>query len=478
MTAVLRFPEVRASAVSFRTIVAPFCLLLVLLAGTACNLQANTIPPSGGFRATVPATQNSAPVYTPTPTVTATPTPTDTPVGPPTATMTATPGPTPGVQTLTPASPDGAPPAIGPVDAGLSATAGWSCDDFPCEDDIDGFLERIRVPDGFAVSHLGRFPGTPMQITYGPDGNLYATVLENGTRRGAVYRMFPDGSVERYSEAVIVSPLGLAFQPGSDVLYVSARMTDDAGGGVWRILPNREYEAVVTDLPCCFMLIENQPNGLVFGPDGYLYLGVGAISDQAEPPPGRMSNYLEPQEHEAAILRIHPHTGELNVYARGIRNPYDLAFGVDGQLYATDNGLLNGPGDRLLAVEEGAHYGWPYYRERGCDNCPTIPPGLDVAPDLLDLPNRTLPRGITVYTATQFPEDMFGDLFVAFWNGTENAQRIVRIAPGDIPANGQYTPQPFMTGLIRPIDVIVAPDGALVVADYIYGHVWSVRYEG
>lgn len=448
----------------------------MLLALAACNLQSSG-GGGGGFRATVPATLNSAPVYTPTPPATDTPTPTDTPEGPPTATMTHTPGPTPGVQTLTPAVPDGAPPAIGRVSASVSADSGWSCDDFPCEDDIDGWMARIRVADGFTLSHVGRFPGEPQQMTYGRDGNLYATVLEEGTRRGAVYRMFADGSVERYSEAVIVSPLGLAFQPSSDVLYVSARMSDMEGGGVWRILPDRAFEPVVIDLPCCFQIIDNQPNGLVFGPDGYLYLGVGALSDQAEPPPGRMSNYLEPQEFEASILRIHPHTGETSVYARGIRNPYDLAFGVDGRLYATDNGLLDGPGDRLLAVEEGAHYGWPYYRERGCDNCPTIPPWLEVASDLLVLPNRTLPRGIVTYTATQFPADMFGDLFVAFWNAGPNGQRVVRIDPDDIPPFGEYTPEPLVTGLLRPVDLVVDPDGALVVADYIYGHVWRVRYE-
>ena len=447
-------------------------MALALLALTACNLQ--TTQTNGGFRATVPATQNSAPVYTPTPTATATPLPTDTPAGPPTATLTSTPGPTPGVQTLTPVSPDGAPPAIGAAPAGLSEATGWSCDDFPCEDDLDGFMERIQAPDGFALAHVGQFPGQPMQMTYGRDGALYATVLEDGGRFGAVYRMFPDGATERYTPNIIVSPVGLAFQPGSDVLYVSARMTPESGGGVWRFPPGGEPEAVVTDLPCCFQIINNQPNGLVFGPDGYLYLGVGALTDQAEPPPGRTSNYVTPQDDEAAILRIHPHTGEFSVYARGIRNPYDLAFGVDGQLYATDNGLLGGPGDRLLAVDEGAHYGWPYYRERGCDNCPTIPPGLEVAPDLLPLPDRTQPRGLIAYTATQFPEDMFGDLFVAFWNAGPEGQRIVRIDPAASP----LTAEPFVTGLIRPVDVTLAPDGSLVVADFIYGHVWRVTYEG
>ena len=39
----------------------------------------------------------------------------------------------------------------------------------------------------------------------------------------------------------------------------------------------------------------------------------------------------------------------------------------------------------------------------------------------------TLPRGIVAYTGSQFPSNLFGNLFVAFWNGTTDSQRIVRI---------------------------------------------------
>jgi hypothetical protein len=35
-----------------------------------------------------------------------------------------------------------------------------------------------------------------------------------------------------------------------------------------------------------------------------------------------------------------------------------------------------------------------------------------------------------------------------------------------------------VTGLIRPVDVTLDPEGALVVADFIYGHIWRVRYTG
>jgi hypothetical protein len=447
----------------------------------------------GAFQATIPPEEQSAPIYTETPTHTPTATPTYTPSPTLTATLTPTPTPTltatptltvtPTLQllTLTPASPAGAPPAYQHVAAGLTTPEGWSCGDFPCEDDIAGFLQRIEVPPGYQLEHLGRFPGQPLQITYGPDQRLYATVLENGTRRGAVYALDAGGNAQRYSDEFI-SPVGLAFQPGTDTLYVSARVTMEADGGLWRVLPDGTSELVIDDLPCCFSSIDNQPNGMTFGPDGYLYLGVGALTDHAEPPDPRRQRNAVIHPHEAAILRIQPHTGQVEAYAQGIRNPYDLTFDSSGQFYATDNGLLEGPGDRLLRVDEGGHYGWPYWRSRGCSACPLPDLRIDIGPDLVRFPDYTLPRGLVAYTHTQFPENVFDSLFVALWHALPDAQRVVRIDPRTVPTDPdllrEYQPEPFITGLIRPVDVTIAPDGSLVVADFIYGHVWGVRYVG
>lgn len=467
--------NVRIHAVLLRRCAA---IVLALLA-SACGGQ----PTPQAFQATLPPTRQSAPIYSPTPTLTSTPTPTFTPTPTPTLTPTPTftptptPTPTQPLWTLTPVSNQGAPAAeAGP--AGFSPTAGWSCDDFPCEDDLEGFLRRIQVPPGYVVEHVGRFPGQPMQIVYGPDGRLYGTVLEAGTRNGAVYALNPDGSAERYSGSLI-SPVGLAFQPGTQVLYVTARMTPVQGGGLWRIPPGGgQPEPVITGLPCCLSLIDNQPNGIVFGPDGYLYLGIGSLTDRGESTQPESRPYADIHPHEAAVLRVQPHTGAFEVYASGIRDPYDLAFGPDGQLYATDSGILAGPGDRLLAVDRGGFYGWPYYRLRGCADCPLRAAEV-IAPDLFTFPDYSLPRGLVAYTGAQYPSNLFGSLFVTLWNGAPHAQRVVRIDPRDWRlGRDDYAPEPFITGLIRPVDLTLDPDGALVVADYIYGHAWRVRYTG
>jgi glucose/arabinose dehydrogenase len=489
----------RNLSVQVTAILCGLCSILLL---AACDTLA-TSPNNGAFQATLPPTLASAPVYTATPTPTASLTPTITPsptLTPtltltPTATLTLTLTPTPTLTpsptftpspvptqplfTLTPISQIGMPPAVTPLAAVLAPTAGWSCEDFPCEGDVDGFMQRIQVPAGYALERAGKFPGQPMQITVGPDGRLYATVLEGGTRNGAVYALNADGSAQRYS-GDLISPVGLAFQPGTDVLYVTARTMLTQGGALYRIpsgggLP----EPILTDLPCCLSIIDNQPNGLTFGPDGYLYMAIGALTDHAESPRPKNQPFADILPNEAAVLRIQPHTGAVEVFASGLRNPYDLAFDAFGVLYATDNGIIAGPGDRVLALSKGAFYGWPYWRERGCEACPPTKASVTIAPDLLALPDLTLPRGLVAYTGTQFPADAANNLFVALWNGTPDGQRVVRINPRD-PLLGQegYTPQPFVTGLIRPVDVALSPDGSLLVADFIYGYVWRVRYTG
>jgi glucose/arabinose dehydrogenase len=358
----------------------------------------------------------------------------------------------------------------------MTTAEGWSCGDFPCEDDIDGWLERIGVPPGFGVSHVGDFPGQVRQIAYGPDERLYATVLEEGTLAGAVYVANADGSTERYSPTMN-QPIGLAFQPGTDVLYVAARHQSGESGVLWRVESDGKMDAVIDDLPCCFQEMGSQPNGLVFGPDGYLYMGIGAVTDHAESsdPASRPNDEIGPLE--ASVLRIQPHTGDIERYAAGLRNPFDLTFTVDGQFYATDQGLVTGPGDRILRIDEGANYGWPYYRARGCADCPPTRGRLDISPDLLMLPDFTLPSGIVAYYGDQFPAVMQDTLLVALWNGTEWAQRVVWIDPND-PALGSedYVLKPFVTGLVRPIDLAVAPDGSVVVVDFAYGHVWRISY--
>ncbi len=374
-----------------------------------------------------------------------------------------------GFVSLTVLSFNGASSPIPVTGASFSANEGWSCGDFPCEGDLDGWLERLRVPEGFSIAHVGQFKGQVQQMVLAQDGALYATVLENGTRYGAVYRLNADKTTTRYSNA-LASPFGLAFHPTTGVLYVSSRLTPLEGGMIWRILPDGQAEVVRDDLPCCYMEIENQVNGLFFGDDGFLYVGVGSLTDRAESSSPRTRAYDELLPNEANVLRINPETGELTVFASRIRNPQDITQDSTGNFYATDRGTASGIGDRLLALKDGAQYGFPFYGNRGCEDCP---PNLGAGisePDVLSFEAYTLPMGLVAYTGTQFPSNFLDTLFVALWN----TGRVLWVNPSTVPPESV----PFVTGLLRPSDVLIAPDGTLWVSDWLYGHVWRVRYEG
>lgn len=353
------------------------------------------------------------------------------------------------------------PPAYVPPPVEDSPSSGWSCSEFPCEDDREAFLQRIRVPEGFALEHVGRFPGLVQQIAYGVDGRLHATVLEDGSAYGAVYTLQEDGHTTRYP-AFFLAPIGLAVHPKTGELFVSARVSESAGG-IWRLREELSPQVIRSDLPCCMEFPGNQPNGMVFDASGVLYIGIGARSDY-----GETGEDLLPEE--ASLLRLDVATGQSEVIARGLRNPFDVVLSSTGQLYVTDQGTLRGQGDRVLSIEEGAHYGWPYWRWRGCVVCPPLPPELTIADDWLILPEYSAPRGIAVYEGEQFPHNFLGSVFVTLWLNAAEGQRILWLDPA------AETFETFVSGLMRPTDVVIAPDGTLVFADSVYGDIWRVRY--
>lgn len=68
------------------------------------------------------------------------------------------------------------------------------------------------------------------------------------------------------------------------------------------------------------------------------------------------------------ILRMNPDGTGLEVYAWGLRNPYGVAWGPDGRLYASENGFdergsrpIANAEDNLWVIRQDAWYGWPDY---------------------------------------------------------------------------------------------------------------------
>jgi glucose/arabinose dehydrogenase len=210
-------------------------------------------------------------------------------------------------------------------------------------------------------------------------------------------------------------------------------------------------------------------NGIAFGPDGYGYVAVGARADHGEilggPNDGEQDE-LHP--FEASILRFSPDGTQVEVYARGLRNSFDIAWDAKGRLFAADNMPDFGPPEEFNLVEPGGEHGYPWY---DCDACFPAPDDLSLVPPIHTFVAHSAPTGVTAYLDDDFP-GYFDSLFVTLWSAFPEAQRIVWFGPGGVETTT------FATGFAAPIDLTVGPDGALYVADWATGIIFRIAYVG
>jgi glucose/arabinose dehydrogenase len=226
---------------------------------------------------------------------------------------------------------------------------------------------------------------------------------------------------------------------------------------------------------------------LVASADGSkLYVGVGSNSNIGE-------NGMAAEAHRAAVLEIDPATGATRVFASGLRNPVGLDWHPrSGVLFAVVNerdelGSDLVP-DYLTAVREGAFYGWPYsYWGQHVDARVEPPaPALvasAVKPDYA-LGSHVAPLGLAFYDGELLPARYANGAFVGLhgsWNRDPLAGYKVVFVPF-VDGRPAGAIEDVLTGFVdangdargRPVGVVVANDGALLVADDVGNMVWRL----
>jgi glucose/arabinose dehydrogenase len=230
--------------------------------------------------------------------------------------------------------------------------------------------------------------------------------------------------------------------------------------------------------------------GLLLSRDGKtLFVAVGSGSNVAE-------NGLEAERNRANILVMNLDGSNLRVFASGLRNPVGMDFEpVTGMLWTAVN-ERDELGDELVpdymtSVKEGGFYGWPfsYFGQHEDPRLAGQRPDLVAQAIVPDVPlgSHTASLGLAFYTGQQFPEKYRGGAFIGqrgSWNRSQFAGYRVAFVPfkEGKPAG---PPEDFLTGFIanepevfgRPVGVVVAPDGALLVADEIGAVIWRVAYK-
>lgn len=323
-----------------------------------------------------------------------------------------------------------------------------------------GLIEAqgIELPAGFGSAKYFGGLSRPTSMTFGPDRRLY--VAQQGGEVVAIVDDNGDGVGDRkivYADG-FGTLLGLAFV-GPD-LYAShsgkvTLVRDMNGDGQADFRKD-----IVAGLPTG----RHQNDEVVLGPDGFLYMGIGSTTDTGP----------ERDERSATIVRFEPDGSEFEIYARGLRNPYGLAFDRDGNLFATDNGPDSPPGpDELNHIVKGGNYGYPDYFG-------DPPPGSGTIAPVVNLQTHSSSNGFAFYYGSQFPEEYRGNAFIAQWGSLTNdpaiGKRIVRVPLTPLGSTFKGEELVFATGFERPIDVVVDHEGALLVSDWGTGDITRIYW--
>lgn len=343
-------------------------------------------------------------------------------------------------------------------------------------------VSRIKLPAGFRADVFAHgMPGARTMVQ-GAKGTIFV-----GSRTiGRLYAVTQkDGKTETRTLAQgLTSPNGLAFRDGS--LYVFAI------NKVFRydnIEDNLDKLPEPVDLSAAFNLPSDAQHGwkyVAFGPDGKLYVPVGANCNICE---------VNPATH-AHIRRYNADGSGMEIVARGVRNTVGFDWHpVTKEMWFTDNGRDwagdNGPEDELNRIakgQEGASFGFPYCHANATPDQDVVKPKAcaDVVMPAALMGPHSAALGMKFYTGSVFPAKYQNAAFIArhgSWNRTKRFGYDVVVA---IPQkNGKAKVEPFLTGMLdevknefhmRPTHILQLKDGSLLVSDELYGALYRISY--
>lgn len=341
-------------------------------------------------------------------------------------------------------------------------------------------LAAIKLPPGFKIEiYADDLPGA-RSMARSPSGVLYV-----GTRsEGVVYALVDRNRDRKADETIIIarglnSPNGVAFKDGS--LYVAE---------IDRILRYDDIEKDLARPPAPAVLAAAFPKDrhhgwkfIRFGPDGLLYVPVGAPCNVCE----------RKEKLYASIARLDPAGEKIEIVAEGVRNTvgFDWHPGTK-ELWFTDNGRDwlgdDAPPDELnRAPKTGLHFGFPYVHGAAVRD-PRYGDGRDLSgytAPAMELGAHVAALGMRFYTGAMFPPEYRNRVFIAehgSWNRTSpSGYRITSVEIRDGKAvNYKVFAEGWLKGFRawgRPVDLEILPDGSMLVSDDKRGAVYRISRE-
>lgn len=347
---------------------------------------------------------------------------------------------------------------------------------------LENRLLLATVPGGFEDVPIATGIAAPTAMAVAPDGRIFVT------QQGGAVRVIKDGSLlpTPFLQTAVSSEgerglLGVAFDPAFAtnkfvyVYYTTA--TSPIHNRVSRFVANGDVvqpgsETVLLELDNLTSARNHNGGAIHFGNDGKLYVATGDNADGANSQ--NLGNLL------GKILRINPTPGNVvpqdnpfvgtpgargEIWALGLRNPFTFSVqrGTD-RIFVNDVGQVTW--EEINHLQRGGNYGWP--AEEGPSTDPRfISPVFAYQHDTGTPQGRAITGGAFYdATANQFPDSLAGDYFFAdFGAGFVWSYDVATDAA-----------RPFATGLERPVDLKVSPNGDLLYLERGTGSVKAIRY--
>ncbi|MEO6760067.1 MAG: sorbosone dehydrogenase family protein [Saprospiraceae bacterium] len=352
-------------------------------------------------------------------------------------------------------------------------------------------LDKIVLPPGFKIATYAEGVVNARSMCLSPQGTLFVSTREEGS----VYALRDTNGDFQVDQIFTLAkklsmPNGVALRNGA--LYVAEvnrilrydnieKCIDAlAKGSTDCLQPVTVYDQYPTDTHHGWKYI-------AFGPDGKLYIPVGAPCNICEPE--------KPIYASMTRLDVDKPGAQPEIIAHGIRNSVGFDWHpVTKELWFTDNGrdMLGDdipPCELNHLTQVGQHFGYPYChggtisdpefgKKRPCSDF--VAPAQNLGP-------HVAPLGMQFYTGKMFPETYRNQIFIAEHGSWNRSKKIgYRLSLVRLDAQGKslgYTP--FAEGWLqdqsawgRPVDLEMLPDGSLLISDDQADAIYRVWYAG